>query len=92
MGCQDGRRRDTSFSTCVRDFQASEQTVSLANLHTPATRARALGFWRFRHWGWHRRDWSSPDATEILKQRFARGDIDADEYKSRLSVIKGPQG
>jgi uncharacterized membrane protein len=51
-----------------------------------------LGFWRFRHWGWHPHDWRSPDATEILKQRFARGDIDADEYKSRLRVIERPQG
>ena len=39
----------------------------------------AFAFWRFRHWGWRRPHWNSPDATEILKQRFARGDIDADE-------------
>lgn len=29
----------------------------------------------------------SPNAREILEQRFARGDIDAEEYEARLDTL-----
>jgi putative membrane protein len=28
------------------------------------------------------------DPTEILEERFARGEIDADEYRARLDVLR----
>lgn len=30
-----------------------------------------------------------PSAEETLQQRFARGEIDADEYHDRLATLKG---
>ena len=30
---------------------------------------------------------TSPEAREILKQRFARGEIDAEEYQERLDIL-----
>ncbi|GLZ49837.1 hypothetical protein Acsp06_60220 [Actinomycetospora sp. NBRC 106375] len=32
---------------------------------------------------------SAPDAREILDQRFARGEIDADDYAERRRVLTG---
>lgn len=32
---------------------------------------------------------ASPSAQQILAERFARGEIDADEYQARLRVLKG---
>lgn len=29
-----------------------------------------------------------PEAEEILRQRFARGEIDADEYERRLALLR----
>lgn len=29
------------------------------------------------------------DAVEILRERFARGEIDADEYRQRQAVLRG---
>ena len=31
---------------------------------------------------------SRPDAREILEQRFARGEIDVEEYQSRLDALR----
>jgi len=33
-----------------------------------------------------------PDAAEILTNRFARGEIDAAEYRSRLDVLRHGSG
>jgi putative membrane protein len=30
-----------------------------------------------------------PDPEEVLAERFARGEIDADEYHQRLQVLRG---
>lgn len=30
-----------------------------------------------------------PDAHEILQQRFARGEIDAEDYQARLDMLTG---
>ncbi len=35
------------------------------------------------------RDQRSPDARETLDERFARGEIDAEEYGSRRRVLDG---
>jgi len=32
---------------------------------------------------------SGPDALEILDQRFARGEIDEDEYRKRRAALRG---
>jgi putative membrane protein len=32
---------------------------------------------------------ASADATQILAERFARGDIDEDEYRRRRDVLRG---
>ena len=42
-------------------------------------------FWRFGWWG--RRGWG-PDAGSVLRERFARGEIDADEYEKRRTVLE----
>jgi len=42
-------------------------------------------FLRFGPWRWPRRH--RPDARAILAERFARGEIDAAEYSSRLEVL-----
>lgn len=44
-----------------------------------------LLIWRFG--GWHRGYWS-PDAGSVLRERFARGEIDADEYEKRRRVLE----
>jgi putative membrane protein len=46
-----------------------------------------LGFLIWRFGGWGRRGWS--DAASVLRERFARGDIDADEYEKRRRVLEG---
>ena len=47
--------------------------------------------WRFGWWG--RRGWGGqgwgPDAEAVLRERFARGEIDADEYHKRRGVLEG---
>ena len=45
-----------------------------------------LLIWRFGGWG--RRGWSA-DAGVVLRERFARGEIDADEYDERRRVLEG---
>lgn len=35
---------------------------------------------------------SGPDAREILQQRFARGEIDAEEYEARLDTLRRASG
>jgi putative membrane protein len=44
--------------------------------------------WRVRWWrgGQH---WGTPDAASVLRERFARGEIDIDEYQRRLRVLEG---
>lgn len=32
---------------------------------------------------------SRPDPEEILRERFARGEIDADEYERSLAILRG---
>ncbi len=47
-----------------------------------------IGFlvWRFRRWGGPWRPQSA--GRSVLDERYARGDISADEYRERLSVLK----
>jgi len=40
-------------------------------------------------WGWHP---PVPPAEAILAERFARGEIDEDEYRVRLAVLRGAPG
>ena len=44
--------------------------------------------WR-SHWFGHAHHFGDPDAKAVLRERFARGDIDADEYQRRLGVLEG---
>lgn len=51
-------------------------------------------FWR-RHWRRHeRRGWGwgggENDPRVILAQRYARGEIDEQEYRQRLAVLNNP--
>jgi putative membrane protein len=43
-------------------------------------------FWRRGAWCGPRRSMQGPD--EILAERFARGEIDATEYRSRLDALR----
>ena len=45
--------------------------------------AGAVVFGALRRGGWRARS----DARAVLADRFARGDIDADEYRSRLAEL-----
>ena len=50
----------------------------------------AFAVWAFRRWGgppWR----SVPSARSVVAERYARGDITADEYRERLSVLKEDQ-
>jgi putative membrane protein len=44
--------------------------------------------WRF---GWfaRRSRWGRSEASDVLRERFARGDIDADEFQRRLNTLQG---
>ena len=51
---------------------------------------------RHHHWGsnpWYQAGPARPpqehDAAQILDQRFARGEIDADEYQARRKLLRG---
>jgi putative membrane protein len=46
----------------------------------------ALGVWAVRRFSEPRGD-SNP--RRILEERFARGEIDADEFRSRLAALEG---
>ncbi len=58
-----------------------------------------LPFWLFtRRWGrrgrcgaWRGGPWGS-DAVEVLRQRFARGEMDEDEYERRRRVLQAGRG
>ena len=39
--------------------------------------------------GWHAQGTGASPAYEMLRQRFARGEIDAEEYEERLRVLGG---
>jgi putative membrane protein len=44
--------------------------------------------WLFRRRRWGRpHHWHRTSAVELLEQRFARGEIDAEEYRARRSVL-----
>jgi putative membrane protein len=45
-----------------------------------------LFFTRFRRWGRFGPSWRSGEA--VLAERYARGEIDADEYRNRLAVLR----
>lgn len=41
--------------------------------------------WLFRgRWGWHR----TSSAEDVLAERYAKGEISADEYRQRLGVLQ----
>ena len=40
--------------------------------------------WRFRRGFWWQ---GGPDAASVLRERFARGEIDAEEFESRRRVL-----
>jgi putative membrane protein len=42
---------------------------------------------KFRWWGGWARSENRPDAIAVLKERFARGEIDAEEYENRRRVL-----
>jgi putative membrane protein len=46
----------------------------------------ALGIWGVRRFSMPRGDSS---ARRILEERFARGEIDAEEFRSRLAALEG---
>ncbi len=48
----------------------------------------ALGIWAARRFSEPRGD---SRARRILEDRFARGEIDADEFRSRLPALEGHQ-
>lgn len=59
--------------------------------------AGMVAFWGFAAWvvvqairSGARRDTAAPDPEETLAARFARGEIDADEYRDRLEVLRNP--
>lgn len=48
-----------------------------------------LLIWKFIRFGTWGRDGSRSDATALLRERFARGEINAEEYQSRRQILKG---
>lgn len=48
----------------------------------------AMAYFLFR-WATERPDARPPTAIELLEQRFARGEISADEYRERRAVLEG---
>ncbi|HKR98210.1 MAG TPA: SHOCT domain-containing protein [Candidatus Dormibacteraeota bacterium] len=47
-------------------------------------------FFRFRRFGGRGGPhWHSASATDLLRERYARGDIDEAEYDKRLRVLEG---
>lgn len=46
----------------------------------------ALGVWAVRRFSEPR---GSSGARRVLEERFARGEIDADEFRSRLATLEG---
>jgi putative membrane protein len=47
-----------------------------------------IGLLIWRCSGWARGHHGSPDASSLLRERFARGDIDAEEYEQRRKVLQ----
>ncbi len=53
--------------------------------------AIVFGRRRRARWAWygpHGTGWASSDAERTLAQRFANGDIDEQEYRARLEVLR----
>lgn len=48
-----------------------------------------LLIWKFIWFGTWRRDGSRSNATPVLRERFARGEINAEEYQSRRQTLEG---
>ncbi len=49
------------------------------------TVAAVIFFWvRRRPGGWHR----GPSPEDVLAERYARGEVSADEYRERLAVLR----
>ncbi len=44
--------------------------------------------WGRRHGHWYDHEHEDKSTEEILKQRFAHGEIDEKEYKERMRVLK----
>lgn len=49
-----------------------------------------LVVWLVRGFGSSNRRSDTPSAREILDQRYARGEIDGDEYRQRLADLNRP--
>jgi putative membrane protein len=47
-----------------------------------------FAIWAFRG-GWRRSRWERDTAGAILGERFAKGEISAEEYRERLAVLEG---
>ncbi len=50
-----------------------------------------LALTRRRHWGQHVGPGSSSRPAEILRERFARGEIDEDEYERKSELLRRSQ-
>jgi len=37
---------------------------------------------------WHRRRWHATGGESVLAERYARGEIDEDEYRARRQVLR----
>ncbi len=46
-----------------------------------------LGAWRWRRRGWYGRWRGEKSAEELLAERYARGEIEEEEYTKRLDVL-----
>ncbi|MBI5465995.1 MAG: SHOCT domain-containing protein [Candidatus Kerfeldbacteria bacterium] len=48
-----------------------------------------LGIVALVRWLWSDKGWSSPDkALQILKERYARGEIGSEEYQARRKLLE----
>lgn len=46
-----------------------------------------IAVWRSLNRGDHRRREDRPDADQLLDERFARGEIDAEDYRQRRELL-----
>lgn len=52
-------------------------------------RWRGRGGWRFPHAGAHAQ---TPRPEDLLAERFARGEVDEDEFHTRMSALRAERG